>query len=303
MGITRAVRVTLVANPGSGGESDPDALAAALTDRGAEVRLRRIDELAVGGDGSACDPREGAERIAEDAPERVVVAGGDGSIALAAHAAAHAGVPLAVVPTGTANDFARALDLPPDHDAALALAADPAARTRRIDLLYADRRPFVNVASAGLSVVAAQEARPFKRALGALAYGVGAMRAGLSAQPLACRAAIDGRERFAGAVWQVIVSGTGAFGGGSEVGAADDDDGLVDLTAVRAGPRARLLLRAFGMRSGRITGQRGVFHARGREVVLDVPAGTTFNVDGEVCGCGEPARFTIRPAAVEVVVG
>ena len=38
----------------------------------------------------------------------VVVSGGDGTIAQGAEMAADRGVPLAVIPTGTANDFARA---------------------------------------------------------------------------------------------------------------------------------------------------------------------------------------------------
>ena len=41
-----------------------------------------------------------------------MVAGGDGSIAPVAAAAGAAGIPLAVVPAGTANDFAGRLGLP-----------------------------------------------------------------------------------------------------------------------------------------------------------------------------------------------
>ena len=112
-------------------------------------------------------------------PERIVVAGGDGSIGCAAGAAGGAAVPLGVVPVGTANDFARALGLPDDLDEAVELAAT-GARTRRLDLGAAGERPFVNAASAGLSPVAAGEAHGLKSALGPLAYAVGALRAGLS---------------------------------------------------------------------------------------------------------------------------
>ena len=45
-------------------------------------------------------------------PERIAVAGGDGTIGSVAELAGRLGVPLAVIPTGTANDFARAHELP-----------------------------------------------------------------------------------------------------------------------------------------------------------------------------------------------
>ena len=47
-----------------------------------------------------------------------------------------------------------------------------------------DGVPFVNAASAGLAPVAAREASGLKANIGPLAYGLGALRAGLAAAPL-----------------------------------------------------------------------------------------------------------------------
>ena len=58
-----------------------------------------------------CEPDE-LERLAATAPDRVAVAGGDGTIGPAAETAGRLGAPLAVIATGTANDFARANGLP-----------------------------------------------------------------------------------------------------------------------------------------------------------------------------------------------
>ena len=52
-----------------------------------------------------------------------MVSGGDGTIAPVAERAGELGVPLAVIPGGTANDFARANGIPPDPRAAAELAA------------------------------------------------------------------------------------------------------------------------------------------------------------------------------------
>jgi diacylglycerol kinase family enzyme len=281
------MRLALVANAKAGTETDAEAVAADLRARGATVEVL---------------PVERAEAAADAAPDRIVVAGGDGSVGVAARVAARSGTPLAVVPAGTANDFARALKLPQTHDDAIALAADAGAATRDVELALAGDRPFVNVASAGLSVVAAERAAPLKPRLGALAYAVGAARAALVAHPLPARVRVDGTPLFAGRAWQVIVAASGAFGGGSSLEAAEPDDDLLDVAIIEARSRLALLRRAKGMRLGGLTAQPGVVHGRGREVEVALADGTPWNVDGEVCRLDEPARFTLARTRVTVVV-
>lgn len=282
------MRLTLVANPGSGRDTDPDTLAAALRERGADVDPHSIDDV------------EAAERSAAGA-DRLVVAGGDGSIGLVARAANRVGVPMVVIPTGTANDFARALGIPDDRDAALDLAADAGAAETRVELLCAGDRPFVNAASTGLAVVAAHRARPLKSRLGALAYAVGGLRAGLTAHPVPLRVTADGKEVFSGDAWHVIVGGTGAFGGGSQLGRTDPRDGMLDVVLVERGSRIGLVLRAWGMRRGTLEGQDGVHHARARRVEIETSPGTEFNVDGELCEL-HPTTFAAQPGGVRVII-
>ena len=234
------------------------------------------------------------------APERIVVAGGDGSIGCAAEVAGRAGIPLAVVPVGTANDFARALGIPQDPERAAVLAV-AGTSTRRLDLGRIGERPFVNVASAGLSPVAARSADGLKRSVGPLAYAAGALRAGLAADPIECRVRCDGTEVYEGPAWQVTVACGGGFGGGAEV-ESDPQDGILDVVVIEAGSRAKLLVHAYGMRAGRVEGQRGVLTGSGSEVEVDAGGGAGFNVDGEIVEA-ERLRATVEPGAFEVVVG
>ena len=293
------MRLALIANPRSGTAPDPDELAALLRADGADVSGVPLEEIA---DQHRGDLEAGALEAlrAAGTPDRIVVAGGDGSIGPAALCAARLGVPLAVVAAGTANDFARAKELPLDLEAACALARSPLAATARADLGMAGGRPFVNAAAAGLSVVAARAAKPHKSRLGPLAYAIGAARAGLTTAPLRCAVTCDGDERFAGRAWQVVVGVTGAFGGGSEIGATRTDDGLLDVAVVPAGSRAGLVRRAFGMRAGRLTEQAGVAHERATVIEVAIDGHPAFNVDGETCRC-DPARFTLRPGGFDVV--
>jgi diacylglycerol kinase (ATP) len=292
------VRLVLCANPASGGgDASTDALAGRLRAHGATVTVRSIEDL--GDPAGPVDPGRATALV--DRADRLVVAGGDGSLGLAAAAAAAAGVPLAAIPTGTANDFARALELPSDLDAACALAADPDAAVVRLDLALSGDRPFVNAASAGLAPAAARRARPFKAALGPLAYAVGAARAAVSTPPLHVTVTVDGERAFAGDAWQLVIGNTGAFGGGSSTGGADPADGRLDVAVIPAGSRIGLARRAFGMKTGRLVQQDGVVHARGARVEV-APGDAPFNVDGEVCDCGAPARFTVRERAFDLVV-
>lgn len=268
-------------------------MAGRLRDAGAEVTIldaspqREETEAAVRG-----AVRDGATRI--------VVAGGDGSVAPAAAAAGKHGVPLAVIPAGTANDFARAHGIPAEIGAATRLAAE-GEKTLPHDLARVGDRPFVNVASAGLPPVAAREAEGLKDRLGPLAYVIGAVRAGLTAHPLDCAVTCDGCEVHRGGAWQVTVACSGAFGGGAEVD-ADPHDGKLDLIVIPAGARVKLAWRAYGLRSGRIDRQGEVGDRRCDAVEIDAGRAIELNVDGEVIEA-DSASFTIRRHAFDLVVG
>jgi diacylglycerol kinase family enzyme len=264
------VRIELMTNPASGSGTDGDDVAARLRAAGAE--------------------------IVEDGAERVVVSGGDGTIVAGAERAAALGVPLAVLPAGTANDFARANGIPLDLDAAARLAVT-GMRTSPHDLGRIDGRGFLTVAAAGLAPAAARRAAPLKRALGPLAYPVGGLLAGLREAPIP----VSVPPHFEGRAWQVIVAITGGFGGGAGIDAADPADGRLDLVVLPAGRRAALLRHALHMRRGTLAEAPGAIHARARELPLDVPAGTPFNIDGEVVEAGPSVHVTVQVAAFLVV--
>ena len=293
------MRLALIENPHSGTAPDPAELEALLSAGVAGVSCVPIEQIA---DEHGGDLRDGAvdALTAAGSPDRIVVAGGDGSVGPAALCAAKLGIPLAVVAVGTANDFARAKDLPLDLDDACALARATSAATGHAELGMAGNRPFVNAAAAGLSVVAAHAAKPHKSRLGPFAYAIGAVRAGVSATPLRCTVTCDGERRAAERAWQVVVAVTGAFGGGSAIGGTHDDDGLLDVAVVPAGSRVGLVRRAYGMRAGRLTAQPDVRHERGATIELEIEGSEGFNVDGETCPC-EPAVFTLHDGGFELV--
>jgi len=281
------VRVSLLINPASGSAPDPEELVSALRRQGAaEVQIFPVDEV-----GAALAAR----------PDRLVVAGGDGSIGPAAAGAAKAGVPLAVVPAGTANDFARAVGIPDDRDDAcrVAVRGEPLPH----DLAWIDERPLVNVANAGVAVDAAEVAGRWKRLLGALAYPAGAITAGVSAQPIACRVTCDREQLFDGHLWQLLIGNSNAFGGGADMDMGNARDGVLSVAIVPRGSRLSLARHAHALRFGDLRRQPGVLRRRATEVSVEGRHPLTFNVDGEIVETGSRAALRIQPAAFRLAVG
>lgn len=125
------------ANPGSGnGQAAADAITA-------DARFELRD---AGPDGLADAIRAEAKR----GTRRVLVAGGDGTIATAAAAACETKVELAVMAAGTLNHFARDHGVPLDFAEALELAAT--GQAEGVDLGFVNDRPFLNTSSVGAYV-------------------------------------------------------------------------------------------------------------------------------------------------------
>jgi diacylglycerol kinase family enzyme len=272
-----------VANPRSR-SGDPEAVAGQLRSLGARVELFEVGD---------------AERAAAAGCDRLAVAGGDGSIAPAAAAAGAAGVPLAVIPAGTANDFARRMGLPSELAAACRLAVQ-GERLRDMELGWMDERPFVNVASAGLPGPAARRAKRWKKPLGPLAYAAGALAAGATGSAVRVQVECEGDALFDGEAWQVTVAASGAFGAGSRIAEADPHDGALEVVAVAAGPRPGLVALAYRLRSGRLAGHRRARRRSCASAVVRVPDGTDWNVDGEIVPAGT-SRFRGEAGAFKLV--
>jgi diacylglycerol kinase family enzyme len=82
--------------------------------------------------------------------KRIVVAGGDGTIATAASLVAKTDIELAIIPAGTLNHFAKDHNIPEDLEKAALLAADRL--VARADVAYANDSLFLNTSSIGAYV-------------------------------------------------------------------------------------------------------------------------------------------------------
>jgi YegS/Rv2252/BmrU family lipid kinase len=230
--------------------------------------------------------------------DMVVVAGGDGTMNAAAKGVMRSGLPLGIVPTGTANDLARTIDVPPDIEQAVEIIA--AGATRRIDLGEVNDELFFNVASIGLSVELAKElTRDLKRRFGVLGYLIASFR--VLARARAFHAEIVFEDRRVRCRTLQVAIGNGRFYGGGNLIEADAaiDDGRLDLYSLEVGRVWRVVLMARALRQGRHGEWDEIRSLSGESFEIRTRRPRHVNADGEIV-TSTPARFGVVKGAIEV---
>ncbi|MFA7428882.1 MAG: lipid kinase [Rhodospirillaceae bacterium] len=234
--------------------------------------------------------------------DRVVVGGGDGTLNGVIEAVLASGLPLGILPTGTANDLARGLGIPVDPVEACRIIAR--GHTRPIDLGCVNGKHFFNVASLGASVEIArsmQQRRDRNARWGVLSYPLAMLTAIRRCRPFRAHMQVDGHAQD---VWSYqIAVGNGRFYGGGMTVAEDAklDDGSLDLYSLKVRSFWQILLHFPAFRAGRHAAWRGVVHLRGRVITVRTSRSMPVNTDGELT-TRTPAVFTVLPGALPVFV-
>jgi len=196
----------------------------------------------------------------------VFAGGGDGTVnevvagMIRGAADASASPSLGVLPLGTANDLARACEIPLDPDAALRLAL--ARPSTMVDVGQANGRPFINVATGGFGTQVTVATPPeLKRVLGSAAYFLTGLTHFTSLKPE------HGRFSGPGFAWEgtflVLAVGNGRQAGGGRKLCPEAmlDDGLLDVRLLPLLPKEDVpdALRALlhdGLAGIRVVGAR-----------------------------------------------
>ena len=233
-----------------------------------------------------------------DAVDLVVVGGGDGTINAAAPGILETGLPLGILPLGTANDLARTLGLPPDLDDAVAVIA--AGHLRRIDLGEVNGHPYFNVASLGFGVDLTHAlTSDAKRRWGPLGYAVAGLRVLRRLRPFHVEIEIAGRRHRSRTVHLAVGNGR-HYGGGMTVSHdAEIDDGRLDVYSLEVGSVWKLLLLLPALRSGRTQDWTEIRSLVGAEIRVTARRRRSVNADGEIV-TRTPAIFRVLHSAVSV---
>jgi diacylglycerol kinase family enzyme len=240
-----------------------------------------------------------ASGAALDGIDLVVAVGGDGTVRGCAEGLAGTGVPLGILPHGTANLLARTLRLPGSPRSALSVALGTAGVSRVIDLAVADGVPFTAMAGMGLDAAVVSGTR-LKHQLGWLAYAVsGAAHLATPAATFSIR--LDGGAPVERPARSVVVGNSGLLPGGfSLLPDARPDDGLLDVaTLAPHGPFGwpRLATRVL-THSDRQDRMLERFQAR--RVEITASAALPREVDGELVSSDRSMTVNVMPGALTV---
>ena len=258
-------------------------------------------------------PVDLTERAVEAGTELVVAAGGDGTVSAVASTLAIArrkGIrqlpPFAVLPLGTANDFARTLGVYELEDAIAAIDSNELRVMDAIHTHFEDgsERVFVNVANGGLAwdindILDDKQ----KETWGALAYARGALDAIDNRTVYRAAIQVDGElaERVE-ALTIAVCSGRSCGGGLRVAPTADIEDGLMEALVLRPVSPGALTSLAARMRLGAVEVDDALVRFRGTKITVACDPPMPFVFDGEPVD-HPPVTFEIWPGVVRVLVG
>lgn len=247
-----------------------------------------------------CDLQEQSWKAQVKPDDIVMVAGGDGSVNAGAKLCLERDATLAVLPSGTANDFARNLALPNDPAALCELVRQGV--TQLVDVAEFGDGIFLNVAHIGLGTLPARESKgSAKKLLGRFSYGVELLRRVNAKRGFHAKIQCD--QAFVRGHWLSIAVSSGAFfGGGNEIPQATADDGLLDVIAVKPRPLLQLLFTFFLVQFSGKTPKRTntVVHLKGTRCDIVTSSVKTITVDGDVAG-KTPLRAVCRKHCLKVI--
>ena len=240
-----------------------------------------------------------ASSAALDGVDLVVAVGGDGTVRGCAEGLARTGVPLAVVPLGTANLLARTLRIPGHPKAALAVALDSGGVDRTIDLAVADEVPFTAMAGMGLDAAVVAGTR-MKHRFGWLAYAMsGAVHLALAPARFSIR--LDDEVPVEREARSVVVGNSGLLPGGfSLLPDARLDDGVLDVGVLAPhGPFGwtRLASRVLTHSHHR---DRMLERFQARKVEITASASLPREIDGELVADGHSLTVSVQPNSLTV---
>src|SRR5687767_7612012 len=273
----------------------------------ARRNVREVEEyLRARGARADCEPSTGPDDLVRIAAEssragydRVVVCGGDGTINLAIREFDLTKGTLAVIPTGSGDDFAKVLGIPRNIRGACDVVIG--GTVREVDVALANNIRYLGVAGLGFDSEVADFANRNVRFLrGSAVYLYAILRVLPRFTPRAVEIRTENGTRHEQIMF-AAVGNTRQYGGGIKITPdASIDDGLLDLCIVHQTTRVQLLKTLPKAYTGAHVKRAFVEMARGRGFDFESEHPMAVYADGEPL-TNTPVSFRIASQRLRVV--
>lgn len=232
--------------------------------------------------------------------DRIIAAGGDGTVHAVLNGMFGSGATLAIIPAGSGNDLAANLGIPCDVRTALDLALT--GPVREMDVCeIGKRRYFACIASFGIDSFANKIANQHRGPFRGTALYIWSLLVSLARfRPPTVTVTHDNGE-FTSEIMLLAAANAASYGGGLRIAPdAKLDDGIIDLIAVRKMSRLRLLWHFRKIFNGSHIHLGEVTHIRSRRLRVRADRRLDIFADGEFEG-QTSQTITILPRALKVI--
>src|SRR5919112_345775 len=293
-------KARVICNPTSGGGAyDPDEIREELV--GME-----LDWIETKG------PEDAIEAAQDWQDGLLIVAGGDGTVNDVVNGLGRAGFPegvtLGILPAGTGNDLAATLCIPEDPELAEDVIRQNRVRTLDVGRVRSEgvgERFFINVATGGLGAeISSVNDEELKKRWGKLSYLRASLEVARNFDVRDLSLYLDGEGHRVEAVNIAVGNCRYTGGGWPDTPKANPEDGPLDVVVIETLGAGELFnLAPAVLAESSYLDKEGVLFVRAKEVRIETqPPGLEFTADGEIIG-NEPARFSVLPRALKVIVG
>jgi len=253
-----------------------------------------------------------AQGAVSEGADLVIAFGGDGTMLEVAEGLIHTGVPMAVIPGGTANVFANELEIPNDKMDAIDNLLTQNAEVREIDVGCVGDRHFLLRVGIGLeAAMTVMTDREEKDKYGFWAYLRTALRLAHRMKQAHYHLIIDGkRQKIHGVTCVVCNSGNMGLPKVKLLPDINISDGKLDVVVVKEASlwsAGSLTYHAIKGAFSEIKphGDRpcySIFHRQACDVVVLSASGQVAARDGEEVGSDFPLKISIKHNALKVLV-
>ena len=239
---------------------------------------------------------------------RLLVAGGDGTVHETVNGilSGSEGCEFGLLPVGTGNDFAKAMGIPLDHEAAarqLGARLSQGTAARRVDAGRCNDRYFANGAGIGIDARVAMFASGIRLPIGNLVYVIGVIRClieGIATPSMTVSR--DGETLWSGPATLVNVANGDWLGGQFNIAPeADPGDGEFDLVVADAVTRRRIVQLVPKLMRGEHIGAPEVHSHRVTAIEVHGSEPLIAHLDGELLPRSREFRIECLPGALALL--
>ena len=292
------MKALIILNPSSGKEKAKD-----YEDKLVEVLKPRYDEINIKYTKKKNDAKNFANEAAKEGYDLVISLGGDGTVNETVNGLAPNEIrpALGIIPMGTVNDLARALDIPLNPDEAIDMLKD--AKEKEIDIGMVNESYFTNVVSVGNIAKAVHEVESEEKSkLGPLAYFIAGTKEIINSEDFLVKLKYE--NKISELKISILAIGlSGALAGFEDfLKEAKPDDGKLHVLAIKSldvGKALKILPSAV---TGNITESDEVIYFSADSINISLVDGMEkeSDIDGEK-GPNLPLHIKVLPKHLKVM--